>query len=300
MQANGSLTPEWLVVTIVFEFGVLGIGSYFVFVKLIPWLTSREGVRPITEEEREQIRSNRFMKVVFGKAKRWFDHPFSALASITMRGVAFILLVGVLALLLTSVGWHSPLSWSGLRYDILFARSNNQPNGAHLVSYLPIPVLGLFVAWKFRKDVLLNCYLGLLVCAIAVVIHEGIWLFGYYLKYSEVLTLGTFPNLVKETFFIGMLLMFLLTYIKYPFQKLPLRIFLWPSIIYGGYILVWYLSGMEITTINNFELGIGPYGITKFWASPSANAWEVGSWLLLLGLMIVAVWKFDSQPKTQE
>jgi hypothetical protein len=266
-------------------------------VKLVPYLKRFEGMHPISEEDKKAIQESRLLRFAFGKAKKWFDHPVRCLMSITLKGVAFILLVGVLALLLTSVGWHSPLTWSGLSYDILMARSNGQPNGAHLVSYLPIPILGLYVAWKWREDALLNGYLGLLVCALGVAIHEGIWIVAYYSVYWKYLSWGALDNVVKDVFFVGMVVMFVLAYRDYPFQKVRLKAFLWPTVGYAAFIFAWWLDGLHITTINNFQYGQGTYGVTQWWADPVTNAWEVASWVLLIVLMWVAVWRVDRVDK---
>src|SRR3977135_2184199 len=108
------LTPYWTVVTIVFEAGVLGCGSYFVFVKLIPWLCSKESLHEVNGEEKLLMQTS--LWGLFKKAKRWPDHIYLFMASFTMRGVAFLLLVTVQAILLTSIGWHNPLTWEGFQY----------------------------------------------------------------------------------------------------------------------------------------------------------------------------------------
>jgi hypothetical protein len=288
------LTPFWTIVTILFEAGFLGGGSFIVFTKVIPYLSAREGLHPITPEERERFQHDRIMRFMFGNAKKYFDYPFSFIGSYAMKGAAFILLIGVLGLLLTSVGWVSPLTWQGLEYDLILARSNGQPNGAHLFSYTLIPVLGLYVAMKYReKGDLPNSYLGLLVCALGVAIHESIWITAYYFQYWTFLDWGLFDNILKDVFFFSMLLVFFYIYVKFPFQKIPIRTFLWPTVIYTVFILYWLAIGLPITIINNFNLGQGVFMQTTLWADPFTNALEVFSWVLLYALMFLAVWRLE-------
>jgi hypothetical protein len=227
---------------------------------------------------------------MWGKVNNWFDHPYWFFASIALKGAAFILIIGVLGLLLTSVGWHSIGSWSDLYYDLLFARSNNQPNGAHLISYLPIPLLGLYVALKYKqKGDLPNSYLGLLVCALGVAIHEGVWIVAYYSRYWQYLDMTVFDNVAKDVFFIVMLALFLYTYVKYPLGKIPIKTFLWPTIIYSVFIFYWWAIGLPITTINNFKYGEGVFGVTPLWNDPFTNALEIISWVLMYLLMFLAI-----------
>lgn len=287
-------SPFFILLTIIFEAGVLGCGSYLMFVKVIPFLSSREGWHRITRDDRTNLGEvgkvfSASGKLTGLKARNYPDHTFSLIASYLMKGTAFLLLFAVQAILLTSVGWHDPLSWSGLKYDFLFARSGNTPDGAHLASYLPIPALGLYVAWKFRNDLLLDCYLGLLVAALAVAIHEGLWIVFYYAFYAQYLSWGVFDNVIKDVFFCVMLYLFVLTYRRYPFQKIPLKAFKWPTVIYLGFLFVWAAFGFHITTINNFVYGKGVYGITQWWGDPSTNFFEVASWDILLVGMAVSV-----------
>jgi hypothetical protein len=264
------LTPEWTTITILFEFGAMGLGSYFVFVKLIPWLVSKESIKDHRPE-----------------------HPIPFFFSYLFRGVAFILLVTTLGLLISSNGWTD-----NLYYDVFFARTS-PGNGAHINSYLLIPILGIYAAYKYADTKETNValrifyggYLGLLVAALGVAIHEALWMVGYYAFYAQYLSWGVFDNVIKDVFFSAMLCMFFLTYLHYPFKKIPLRAFKGPTIIYAGFLLMWGLLGFHISTINNFSYGRGIYGETQWWGDTETNGLEILSWVLLYSCMIISVWK---------
>ena len=284
----------FIALTIVFEAGVLGCGSYFMFVKVIPFFTKREVMYRFSPFAVFWMRAERQGIPFVGVPLRIPVYPWSFYISYLLKGTTFLLLFGVQAILLTSVGWHDPLSWSGLKYDLLFARSENLPDGAHLMSYLPIPALGLYVAYKFRTEILLDCYLGLLVAALSVAIHEGLWIVFYYIFYAQYLTWAVSGNVIKDFFFCGMLGLFALTYVRYPSQKIPLKTFKLPMIIFFVFLCVWAMFGFHISTINNFVYGQGVYGITQWWADPATNFFEVASWDILLGAMVIAVWRLKS------
>ena len=289
-------SPFLILLTILFDVGFLGLGAYFMFVKVGPFFSKREEMYQFTKFAIFWTRIERQGIPFIGVPTRLPIYPWSFYISHLLKGTAFLLLFGVQAILLTSIGWHDPLTWAGLRYDLLFARAGKDVlNGAHLMSYLPIPALGLYVAWKFRKDSLLDAYLGLLVAGLAVAIHEGLWIVFYYAFYGQYLSWGVFDNVLKDVFFCVMLGLFVLTYRKYPLPKIPLKTFKWPTLVYLGFLFVWALFGFHITTINNFVYGQGVYDITKWWGDPLTNFFEVASWDLLLVGMAIAVWRLPKQ-----
>ena len=285
------LTPCWTVITIIFEVGVLGFGSVFIFLYLVPYLERHAGMHPYSDEDRALYRRMWFGffpalgKVFRVKPKKAPDHPVRFIVYLALWGACFILLFEVLAILLTEQGWHYSLSWDSLYYNLLFARTANQPNGAHIISYLPIPILGLWVAWKFRKGVMLDVFLGLIVAVLGTAIHEGVWIAFYYAFYWQYLSWGTFDNVAKDVFFVVMLYLFYYIYRHYPFQKIPLKTFKWPTMIFLGYNLVWALMGYHISVVNNYIYGQTIYGITQWWGDPLTNAIEQVSWVFLYLMM---------------
>lgn len=284
-------SPFFIFLTIIFEAGILGCGSYFMFVKVGPFFLKREEMEQFSQFKIFWLRVERQGIPFIGVPIRLPKYPWSFYISHLLKGTAFICLFGLEAILLTSVGWHNPLSWQGLEYDIVFARAGTTLNGAHLMSYLPIPALGLYVAWKYRTDELLNCYLGLMIGALAVAIHEGEWIVFYYAFYAQYLSWGVFDNVLKDVFFCVMLYLFVLTYQRYPLEKIPLKAFKWPAIVLLGFLLVWASQGFHISTINNFVYGKGIYGLTQWWNDPETNLFESVSWDILLASMWVAVWR---------
>lgn len=283
--------PFWLSVlrTIIFEAGVLGGGSWVVFCKVIPWLSSKEELHELSPSEREAFR--KVLWGLFAKAKRWPVHPYSFLASYVMRGVAFILLFGVLALLLTDIGWVKAFATYPTWQAFIMARSGGVPNGAHILAYLPLPLLGLYVAWKYHTDVLLDCYQGLLVVALLLSIHEGIWTSFYYIVYWQWISWAVILNIVKDIFFIVMLVMLAYTFVKYPFQKIPLKTFFWPFIIVLGFNFIWVALGFHISTANNSVYGKGIYMVTPWWGDPETNLTEILSWNTIYVAAGVAIWR---------
>lgn len=298
-------SPFLILLTILFDVGFLGLGSYFSFVEVFPFLNSREGWHKISTDDKRRLGTvgkglSATGKITKLKARNYPDHVFSLIFSYLAKGTAFLLLFAVQAILLTSIGWHDPLTWTGLRYDLLFARAGKDVlNGAHLMSYLPIPALGLYVGWKFRGEIepkiLLNSYLGLLVAGAAVAIHEGLWIPFYYVFYAQYLTWGVFDNVLKDVFFCVMLGLFVLTYLRYPLQRIPFKTFKWPTIIYLGFLFIWAVFGFHITTINNFVYGQGVYSVTQWWGDPVTNFFEVASWDILLVGMAIAVWRLKPE-----
>jgi hypothetical protein len=318
------LTPEWTIITVLFEFGVLGVGSYIAFVKVVPWFSGRDsmhsvldqrfaefwfgidvdfwlvGILPVSEYQQMQTA----LWGVFRKAKHWFDHPISFMVSwFFLRGGAFVCLIGTEGLLLTSVGWHDPLSLSGFYYDVVFARTNVAGNAAHLSSFLPIPAVGIYAAYKFpardEHDILLRIlvgsFAGLLVAALGVAIHEGLWIVFYYAFYAQYLSWGVLDNVLKDIFFVVMLACFYQTYRKFPLPKVPLSVFRTPTLIYLGFLFLWALLGFHISTINNYVYGKGVYGETQWYSDALTNFLEVASWDLLYVGMAFAIWKVKPQ-----
>jgi hypothetical protein len=270
---------------------VLGGGSFFVFVVFIPWITNRETLYEISPEER--IRRKKILWGIFSRAKKWPEHLWSFIGSYVLKGVGFILLVTTLGLLLTSNGWKADFY-----YDVFFARTS-PGNGAHIDSYLLIPIVGIYAAYKYPQQedksallrIFYGAYLGLLVAALGVAIHEALWMVGYYAFYAQYLSWGVLDNVLKDVFFSAMLCLFFVTYLHYPFKKIPLRAFKGPAIIYAGFLLLWGALGFHISTINNFSYGKGIYGETQWWGDAETNGLEILSWVLLYSCMLISVWK---------
>lgn len=273
--------------TTFFETG-LGVLAYLVYVKIIPLLKRKAILMSVPQGF---LISNRLVRLIVGPTvhkvpNRWW------VRLLFVRGLAFVTIMTVTLEVFLSVGWRDPFSTvsiSGLPsmpgwfYDLAFARSNNQLNGAHLVSYIGIPILGLYSMWKFKDE-----FMGPLVGAFFVAIHEGVWEPFYYLGYSQYLTWAEITNVLKDVSFASMIILFIVAFWKYPGRKIAMSEFKVPAIIYIAMVAGWFsvpsffgYGIFPITTINNYEYGKGVYSETQFWGDPMVNLIEVFSWFSL-------------------
>ena len=238
------------------------------------------------------------MKFVFGHAKRWYDSVWWSLSSTVLKSGALLILVLITFTLFTDVGWADAIKAYGSNLEslLIFARAGGTPNGAHLLSYIPLPLLGGWVAWKFRKDdpgnsYLGAVYLGILVVGFGLAIHELLWIIFYFIQYYGMLALFAGSNFIEDIFFSVMCLMLIVALWKYPFRKLPMKTFLWPSVAYLVLMFVWWAYwGLPVSTINNYQFGQGVYETTKWWADPFVNGVEIFSWNFLTAGFWLAIW----------
>jgi hypothetical protein len=303
--------PYWVIITAIWQTGILGGGAYFFLMIWVPYITQFDAMHRIWKSpfadfwfliDRKTSRPSEWFIMqnsLFGlyrAAKHWPDHEIRFWISYLSKGTAFLILAGVFIAIVFSVGWKLPTSWGNLQYDLLFARSTKEPNSAHLMSYLSVPAIGLWVAWKFRTgDGLPNSYLGLIVSAFGVVIHEGEWIVGYYAFYGKYLTYATTYNVLGDLFFITMLYIFFSIYRNYPFQQIPLRALKWVAVGLALYLLAWAFAGYHISTANNFLITKTQFNVTQWWGDTETNAWEVGSWLWTYLLMVLVIVRIKAQ-----
>lgn len=289
---SNPITPFVLARTLLFQLGFLGIGLLVTYLWVIPYLKERSGVHKITIDERISIQSNPILSKWFKNPKRWFDHPISMMLYYCLWGISVILLTATLYILCTDVGWLDAYDQYGLTpMMFLMARASGQPNGAHLLSYLPLPFLGLFVALKYRDGLFIDSFQGILVVAFGVAIHELIWMSGYVGVYYQAENLSLLPNVIEDIGFSTMCVLFVYTFIKYKYRTIKIRRLILPIFIYTFYIFGWVFAGLPITTINNYQLGNGPFMTTQYWANPMVNLIEIISWVLVAFLF----WVFISE-----
>ena len=236
------LSPYWTSLTIGFETG-LGLVAYLGAVYIVPFLKRRS--RLIDFGERRDIDSllgddrwSKFGKFFFKKILRiptvrhlpvnpiWFCIYFGGF------GLAFLTLFIVNGDLLTSVGLVNPFTINGFWYDLLFARSNGQPNGAHIVSYLSVLILAWIVAIKYRDGPIPELFLGGLTGALLFAIHEGLYTAFYYFWYWQYLDWDLTTNVLKDISSFSMVVLFFFAFKKYPFQKIDLSIFKRPALLF--------------------------------------------------------------------
>lgn len=203
-----------------------------------------------------------------------------------------------------SVGWADPfksVSWYGINapgwfFDLVYARANNQPNGAHLVSFIGDAAFGLIICYKAHplsresiKDLLGDPFQGTSGALFLAGVHELLWIGFYYAAYWEYLSWSIAVEVLRDISFVGMMVLFILAFWKYPNRIVPLSIFKKPILAYALFLVGWFfVPGMlgyhlfPITTLNNTNFGIGVYEETPWFSYWWVNALEVISWLILI------------------
>lgn len=211
--------------------------------------------------------------------------------------------IGLTLTLLLSKAFVNPLSWSGFVYDVIYARANDQPNGAHILSYLVVPIVGFVVAYRFIPDyptkalkVTGGIYQGIAVGAVLVAVHEGLWGIFYYTVYAQYLSWAILTNVLRDASFGAMLVCFVVAYWKYKDRTISMKIFLLPTFLYVCFLLAWTfiptLFGfnlLPITTINNPAYANNLYQETIWWSNPWVNLTEVVSWVMLATGFIIQI-----------
>lgn len=211
--------------------------------------------------------------------------------------------------LITSSGWQ--LS-KGIIWNFIYATANNQPNGAHITSYLSVIFIALFV-WIKTKDI----FLGGLFGAFLVAVHEGIWIVFYYSAYGRYLVFPEMDtNFLKDfPIFTGMLILFVVAFYLYrsqlwhnhnanTFNPYSLKDFKYVYLFFVIYMLAWffiphlidpsYYGYLPIRTANlpsEFTaITSTQFNETKYFYDPVTNLIEVFSWLALCAGMCIVVW----------
>jgi hypothetical protein len=229
-----------------------------------------------------------------------------------MRAVCFILLVGVLGDLILSEGWANPftmtppslngIGWSmpGWFFDLFFARANGQPNGAHIISYIGIPVFGLIVAYKYRPPRMIgwfgDTFQGIIAAGFLGAVHELTWIILYYIAYAKYVSFAILPELIRDLSFVILLIFLIVTFWKFKGRKMPMSTFKWPILLYLAFDVAWFVVPwffgypvFPITTINNPQFGNGLYQETPWFGVAWVNVVEVASWVLLYASFIYVV-----------
>jgi hypothetical protein len=229
-----------------------------------------------------------------------------------MRAVCLILLLGVFGDLVLSEGWQNPFTMSnpaanglgfsmpGWFFDLFFARANNQANGAHIISYIGIPLFGLIVAYKYRPPRMIgwfgDAFQGIISAGFLGAVHELIWITLYYIAYAKYVSFAILPELIRDLSFVILLLFLIATFWKFKGRKIPMMTFKWPILIYVGFSLAWFFVPVlfgypvfPITTINNPQFGNGLYQETLWFGTVWVNMVEVFSWVILYASFIVVV-----------
>jgi hypothetical protein len=212
-----------------------------------------------------------------------------------------VVLWGIFLTLLFSIGWKAPTSLSAIWFDLIYARANGEPNGAHIFSWLSCAAFGL-VVWtktiprpvKTFRDIIGDPFQGIAGLIFIGGVHEIIWVPFYYAAYLNYLSWSIWLEVGRDVSFAVMMIAFVLTFIKEPTRKIDLQI-LKPVIkFYVVYLALWFIVPVlfgfhvfPVTTVNNSNLGQGPYLETPWFNLWWVNAIESVSWLILC---VPAMW----------
>ena len=268
---------------------LIGVGFFAFIVYILPYL------------ERKSL-STLVYKGKDGKPHQGYLHPkwFALYAWLAVM-VLVVPLWNEFADLLFSTGWKNPFvmsDWFGIRvpgwlFDFAYARATDTPSGAHIISYIGVPLFGLIVTYKFARSgmwkLIGDPFQGLAAAVFMGGAHELVWIVFYYTAYWPYLNWSLAPEVVRDVSFVSMSILLVVTFWRMPTRKLPMRLFKWPIVALVGFCLVWFfvphlflgLPYLPITTINNPQFGIGVYQETPWFSSLVTNLFEVTSWLFL-------------------
>ena len=287
LDSTNPLTTFSLEKTIFFQLGIIGIGMMITFLWFVPRIQQYRSTKLFDASQHEAIASLNLFQGMRIYLLQWSK----ILLPYAFNGIAFILLTGTLGILLTDIGWVKAFDNYSFPMNFLMARSSGAANGAHLLSYIPLPFLGVYVAYKYSKNRFLDCYQGILIVAFGVAIHESIWIVAYYIQYAQFMNLGLLPNIIEDICFSGMCVLLIVTFWKYPFRSIPLRVFKLPILLYSIFIAGWLAIGLPLTTINNYQIGHGTFMTTNLWADPLTNAIEIWSWIQISLSFFIVIWR---------
>lgn len=212
-------------------------------------------------------------------------------------------LLGILAFLVFSTGWRNPfapVSWFGVNasgwvFDLFYARANDLPNGAHIVSYICPALFGVML-WaktinrpvKTLRDLIGNPFYGIAALVFIGGVHEILWIGFYYSAYFQYLSWSILYEVLRDVSFVAMCALFILAFWKTSDRNIPLKIFKAPTMIYLWFLIGWFFipwilgfHPLPITTLNNTNFGQGIYQETPWFSLLWVNALEVVSWVLL-------------------
>lgn len=227
-----------------------------------------------------------------------------------LRTGSFCVLFTATGLVLTSTGWRNPflpVTWNGINapgwyFDLVFARVNDQPNGAHIISELMVMLVGWTASIKYRDQYGPDCMIGLLAGGFLLADHEGFWESAYYLVYAQYLSPALITNVLKDLSFTSMVILFAYSFWRYPLQKIPVKAFIPINQVWIMFLGVWVVvpwimgfGAMPISTINNFSYGHGIFSETIWWGNPWVEGFlETGSWVLLGSGITLAIAKIKT------
>lgn len=234
-------------------------------------------------------------------------HPKIFTAYLWLQVITLVVVLwGIFLTLVFSIGWEAPLSRAAIWFDLIYARANGEPNGAHIFSWLSCAAFGL-VVWaktiprpvRFFHDLMGDPFQGIAALIFIGGVHELIWLPFYYTAYAQYLSWSLLFEVLRDVSFGLMMILFVLTFIKLPGRVIDLGI-LKPIIkAYTVYLVLWFFVPylvvghlFPITTLNNPKFGQGLYEETPWFGLWWVNAIESVSWLLLCVPSMILAWRY--------
>ena len=291
----------WLIVNVNWDVW-LGLGAFLILTKGVPRLI--EKARTITYPDSKT-----------GKMREAPLHPkwFVLWAWITVLTLV-VVLWGIFLTLVFSSGWHDPfrsIQWQqlpsmpGWFFDLVYARANDEPNGAHILSWLMPAGFGIAVWFRTVKrplvhfrDILGDPYQGIAALVFMGGVHELLWVPFFYAAYAQYLSWSLLIPVLRDISFAFMMAMFILTWWRYPGRAFPLSKLKPIVLVYVVFLAAWFVLPyvfvgvwFPITTLNNPNFGVGPYQETPYFAWWGVNAIETAGWLLLCIPSIMLVWR---------
>ena len=290
----------WLIVNFSWDI-ILGTGAFILLVYLVPRIQKfalKYGDYP---DKKGVIRQRPVHPRIF--------RYYAFFQIITL----VVVLWGIFLTLVFSVGWKAPTSLPNIWFDLIYARANGEPNGAHIFSWLSCAGFGLAVWFKTIPrpaktfhDILGDPFQGIAGLIFIGGVHELLWIGPYYVAYAQYLSWSMAYEVLRDVSFGVMMVLFIMAFVKSPTRPFPLKILKPMVAFYCVYLAAWFvvpaLFGyhlLPITTLNNPNFGVGLYQETPWFSWWWINAIEENGWIVLCVPAIIAVLRYKKPNPTR-
>lgn len=298
---TGSL--GWIFVNVTYNI-IIGLGLLLFMRYALPFLQKRGEAQVVQKGMPWRIFGHTFKSKKEAQARPYPEHPkwYALWANLNII-VLMVPLWAEFAVLLFSTGWVNPFAmsnWFGIHvqgwlFDLAYARANDLPSGAHLISYIGVPLFGLVVTYKLAKGkqgfwkAIGDPFNGLSASVFLGGVHELIWICFYYTAYWPYLNWSLAPEVVRDVSFVSLTILLVVNWWKMPTRTIPLKLFKWPVVAFTLYCVGWFvvphlfagIPWFPITTINNPQFGIGVYEETPWFNLIGVQLIETVSWMML-------------------
>lgn len=232
--------------------------------------------------------------VVFYSVYRWIlprIHPFSLIGALLRFGISFTALFLLLAIVFLSPNMRWTLNYWDWIYNISLARVTANPYGAHVFSYITIPLVYFGAFYVTRNE-----YFSFAFAASTVFLHEMVW-FAFTVAFT-LLNHGIYqPTLISSTAFAIMITLFGAVILQV--YRLNWKWFMLPFIYTLGFDSIWFWANDWRITVSIFDvMGQAQYAATPYYFDFWANMFENIGWLSLFPMMMLVL--FFARPKIEE